>query len=46
MLENAPTQSLFSPGMWVQRPQARTPRAVQPGGPTDTREAVPADQRG
>lgn len=46
MLETAPTQSLFSPGMWVQRPQSRTARWPQPRGPTSPREAEPADQRG
>jgi hypothetical protein len=28
LLENAATASLFSPGMWVQRPQMRTPAAA------------------
>ena len=38
MVENAAAPALFSPGMWVQRPQ-RTP-AMAP------RDAEPADQRG
>ncbi|KAL4859461.1 hypothetical protein ACK3TF_000562 [Chlorella vulgaris] len=42
LVENAAAASLFSPGMWVQRPQ-RTPRAARPGS---TRDAELADQRG